>query len=160
MEFQAWPKIPRLVNEKYHFTEKIDGTNACIHIQDGEIGCQSRSRVITPEDDNYGFARWVRDNKSELLKLVPGRYFGEWWGQGIQRGYGMDRKVFSLFYYPYEFETDVVRRVPKIEAANAEEAVAILKEQGSLAAPGWNRPEGVIQYNELSKSYYKIIMDK
>jgi len=31
--FKAWPKIPRLENEIFHITEKIDGTNACIVIE-------------------------------------------------------------------------------------------------------------------------------
>ena len=30
--FRKWDKIPRLSNEKFHFSEKIDGTNACVII--------------------------------------------------------------------------------------------------------------------------------
>lgn len=120
MEFEAWPKTPRLNNGGVTITEKIDGTNACvifnpvseieaeisdfIIIYDGsvnqhyEVGVQSRKRFITPESDNAGFARYVHNNAYALLDLLgPGHHFGEWWGQGIQRRYGMDRKVFSLF---------------------------------------------------------------
>lgn len=59
----------------------------------------SRSRFITPEDDNFGFARWAQAHAEELLPLGPGRHFGEWWGSGIQRGYGLTKgeKRFSLF---------------------------------------------------------------
>ncbi len=59
----------------------------------------SRTRWITAQDDNHGFARWVEGNKQELLKLGAGRHFGEWWGSGIQRGYGLQKgeKRFSLF---------------------------------------------------------------
>jgi hypothetical protein len=60
---------------------------------------RSRSRWITPDDDNFGFAAWVEANRDELLTLGPGRHFGEWWGSGIQRGYGLPKgeKRFSLF---------------------------------------------------------------
>lgn len=57
----------------------------------------SRNRWITPTDDNYGFAKWVQANAEELVKLGPGQHFGEWWGAGIQRRYGLAEKRFSLF---------------------------------------------------------------
>lgn len=59
----------------------------------------SRKRFITPgkSTDNFGFAGWVRDNAEELVKLGPGVHYGEWWGKGIQRNYGLDEKRFSLF---------------------------------------------------------------
>ena len=47
--------------------------------------------------DNHGFARWVSENAEELLKLGEGRHYGEWHGKGIQRGYGLEEKRFSLF---------------------------------------------------------------
>ena len=110
--FKAWPKIPRLENEVYHITEKIDGTNGAIIIQDcavedGKIlarvsgfyiWAQSRTRLITPENDNFGFAAWVKANAEQLINdLGEGYHYGEWWGQGINRGYGLDHKRFSLF---------------------------------------------------------------
>lgn len=62
------------------------------------IGAQSRKHLIWPGSDNFGFAGWVKANAKVLADLLgPGRHFGEWWGQGIQGGHGMDRKVFSLF---------------------------------------------------------------
>mgnify|MGYP003350386674 CR=1 FL=1 len=42
IEFKAWDKIPRLENEKYFITEKIDGTNAQICI--GEDGLFAKKR--------------------------------------------------------------------------------------------------------------------
>ena len=36
-------------------------------------------------------------HRLSMTFLVPGRHFGEWWGSGIQRGYGLDEKTFSLF---------------------------------------------------------------
>ena len=96
-EFQQFPKIPRFSREII-ITEKIDGTNAQIFItEDLKMFAGSRNRWLTLEDDNYGFAAWVNSNYVELLKLGPGRHFGEWWGKGIQRNYSQTEKKFSLF---------------------------------------------------------------
>ena len=114
--FEDFPKIARL-NRQCIISEKIDGTNGCIYIggTDGQGGREgegaiyfhdgyfihagSRSQWITPENDNHGFAKWVVEHGEELIKLGPGRHFGEWWGSGIQRGYGLSggEKRFSLF---------------------------------------------------------------
>lgn len=97
-EFGSFAKIPRLSRTAIA-TEKIDGTNAQIWISDdgSEIAAGSRNRWITPEDDNYGFARWVQEHRDQLITLGPGRHYGEWWGSGIQRRYGLAEKRFSLF---------------------------------------------------------------
>lgn len=123
IDFLAWPKTPRLnAAGSTTITEKIDGTNACVIIMPLDeseqvvagdppiidviehndvfyaVAAQSRKRLIFPGQDNAGFAAWVEANATELVDLLgSGRHFGEWWGQGIQRRYGMDRKVFSLF---------------------------------------------------------------
>lgn len=82
-------------------TEKLDGTNAQVFISPdlNIVAAGSRNRWITPDADNFGFARWVKDHRDELLQLGPGRHFGEWWGSGIQRGCGLPKgeKRFSLF---------------------------------------------------------------
>lgn len=165
IEFKAWPKIPRLENEKYFITEKIDGTNACIIIdEEGNFGCQSRSKLITPEDDNYGFARWAYANKEELMKLGEGHHYGEWWGQGIQRGYGLTEKRFSLFntarWNPDNPNLPSCCHVVPILTGTIEEALDDLKTNGSKAAPGFMQIEGVIVYSYLAKNLYKVIIDK
>lgn len=67
IEFTPFPKIARL-NRTVVVTEKIDGTNAAVGVtEDGVVYAQSRKRVITPEQDNFGFATWVRD-KDESAK--------------------------------------------------------------------------------------------
>ena len=109
--FTPFPKIGRM-KRGCVITEKIDGTNAAVRIAplpiasdapytsvvgDYAVFAQSRSRFITPDDDNYGFARWVAENASSLVELGEGIHFGEWWGAGIQRRYGLTEKRFSLF---------------------------------------------------------------
>ena len=104
VEFMPFPKIPRL-NRDITITEKIDGTNGAIGIVmhgpgEYEVYAQSRGRIITPENDNAGFAAWVEQNKEVLAQtLGAGLHFGEWWGKGIQRGYDQTRKWFSLFNF-------------------------------------------------------------
>ncbi len=141
-------KIAR-INRGCVITEKIDGTNAAVVVEDGlldtwpsvqpadqgvivnrEIGgeqksllvtAQSRSRLITTEDDNFGFASWVRENAESLVDdLGVGLHFGEWWGAGIQRGYGLQKgdRRFSLFNTKrwfeeqFEFTTSEMNCVP------------------------------------------------
>ena len=143
-EFKPWFKTPRL-DSPFIITEKIDGTNSAILIQELDMpilqapyfgviadcssedteqtepryfgfAAQSRNRFIYPGDDNYGFAAWVSDHMSELMDILgPGRHYGEWWGGGLQRGYGLDKKDkrFSLFnikrYNPLETVGDLAK---------------------------------------------------
>jgi hypothetical protein len=164
--FKAWPKIPRLENEVYHITEKIDGTNACVIINEQGVFAQSRTRLITPEDDNYGFAKWVQTNAKTLIQdLGEGYHYGEWWGQGINRGYGLDHKRFSLFN-PTK-HSDICYNVPYLGYTDAidlqltiEDKKDILLQHGSCASPGYYRPEGLVIYAEKAKCYWKVIIDK
>jgi hypothetical protein len=102
-EFRGFNKIPRLSREII-ITEKIDGTNGLIYIDEqNNIFAGSRSRWLWGSiqdeihNDNHGFAQWVKVNQTELLKLGKGYHYGEWWGKGIQRGYNLQEKRFSLF---------------------------------------------------------------
>lgn len=170
IEFQAWPKIPRL-NRSMVVTEKIDGTNAAVLITgDGQVGAQSRKRLITPEDDNYGFAAWVQEHREVLIdRLGPGRHFGEWWGRGIQRGYGLDERRFSLFNTS-RWDSDVVADVPGLavvpvlyaggfDTRLVNELVTELQIVGSIAAPPFSRPEGVCVYLPASNSSFKVMVE-
>lgn len=167
MEFIHWPKIPRLVNETFHITEKIDGTNACIVIsEDGNILTQSRKQFITPAKDNYGFARWAYENQEVLInELGPGYHFGEWWGQGIQRNYGLTEKRFSLFN-PTK-SSSICHNIPILISCSFEYLdfeIKMLQKtmlaNGSYVAPGFMKPEGLIIYGEQSKCYWKVLFDE
>ena len=186
-EFHEFPKMARLSRECI-ITEKIDGTNAQIFItDDGQMFVGSRTRWITPEDDNFGFARWAQDHKEELLKLGPGRHFGEWWGQGIYRGYNMKERRWSLFNVsrwclhggtPQPIRTansglvkmqDVLppcchlvpvlyRGVFTTEAC--ENALAWLRENGSAASPGFRKPEGIVCFHVAANVGFKKTLEK
>lgn len=133
---------------------------------------QSRQRFIVParikaKSDNYSFAQWVDQHVDELTKLGPGYHFGEWWGYGIQRGYGMSEKHFSLFNVSRWGEgkqgrpacCDVVPLIGYMTPDKIDCEVEMLREKGSLAAPGYMRPEGLIIWHSQSKNYYKVLLE-
>ena len=156
-----------------------------------DVGAQSRNRLIDPAHDNFGFAAWVEENAQELVDILGvGRHFGEWWGSGIQRGYGLTKgeKRFSLFnvtrYNPYDsfeemcanadvppwFELPALRLVPVLYHSNedadsvlieysAYAALTDLKLEGSYAAPGFMRPEGIVLFHARSGQTFKKYVD-
>lgn len=194
IQFRQFPKIPRYRREVC-LTEKIDGTNAAIQIRpfaeytDGSpmpiavtahmkdahgvdqgpygMWAQSRQQFITQLKDNYGFARWVADHSGELFGLGEGTHFGEWWGYGIQRGYGMPEKCFSLFnvarYQPGRDTPPACCRVVPLIGYFTPDQIApqleLLRTHGSYAAFGYQRPEGIIIWHTQSKQYYKILVE-
>lgn len=171
IEFKEFPKIHRL-NRQVIVTEKIDGTNACVVVgDDGSVAAQSRSRLITPADDNYGFAAWVEAHKAELLELGPGHHYGEWWGAGIQRKYGLRERRFSLFntHRWGESRPACCHVVPVIAMGDpsggcpfniVQRAVDDLALTGSIAAPGFMRPEGVVAFHVASGALFKVTLEK
>ena len=164
MEFEGFPKIRRL-SRSCIITEKLDGTNASVYIgEDGAFLAGSRNRWITPDDDNYGFARWAHEHREELMMLGHGHHFGEWWGAGIQRGYGLAEKRFSLFNTqrwsdPAALPT-CCHVVPVLASGMFSSSLVIesllrLALEGSVAAQGFMDPEGVIIYHEASQTLFK-----
>jgi len=169
LEFREFQKIARLSREMI-VTEKIDGTNGVIAIgQDGEFQVGSKSRFIAPEQDNFGFAKWAYENKEELMKLGAGFHYGEWWGYGIQRGYGLKEKRFSLFNTS-RWTDDVVRPtcchvvpvlyVGMFDTRAIQYQLEVLATSGSIAAPGFMKPEGVIVFHPQSQYFFKKTIEK
>ena len=168
-QFVEFRKIPRLTRDCI-ITEKIDGTNAVICITaDGQFLVGSRTRWITPEDDNYGFAKWAHANKEELMRLGEGTHFGEWWRQGVQRNYGLTERRFSLFN-THRWSDDAVRPkcchvVPVLnsgafDTGMVQAAIDVLRRDGSKAAPGFGNPEGVVVFHTASNSLFKKTLNK
>lgn len=170
MDFVEFSKIYR-VSRPCIVTEKIDGTNASICItEDGQFLTGSRTRWITVTDDNYGFAKWAEAHKEELIsKLGVGHHFGEWWGQGIQRNYGLKEKRFSLFNTS-RWSDPMLRPacchvVPVLyegmfNTEKIEECISILRASGSIAAPGFLKPEGVVCYHIQGNFSLKKTLEK
>ena len=184
--FTAFPKMARLQREVI-VTEKIDGTNAQVYIsEDGNMLFGSRTRWITPEDDNFGFAKWATDHKDELMQLGPGRHFGEWWGRGIQRDYGLEERRFSLFNVSrWCLHGEEPKFIPTADPRNvklqdmlpacchlvpilyqgffstAEATIQLweLGQTGSKAAPGFMNPEGIVVFHTAGNVGFKMTLD-
>lgn len=189
MEFREFPKMARLFRDVC-LTEKIDGTNAQIYLdEDLNMKVGSRSRWITPEDDNFGFAKWAYDHYEELKGLGPGRHFGEWWGSGIQRGYGLEKgeKRFSLFntlrwaehgeelkpipngnpkaeVKYQQYPPACCHVVPELYRGEfsteaVNQCLFDLRNYGSEAAEGFSRPEGVVVFHIAGNVGFKVTLE-
>lgn len=202
MNFTPFDKIPRLRRETI-ITEKIDGSNAqvcivpvrdlvpdkaeAVYIDHPSVAdpvaifAGSRTRWVTPgkTTDNYGFAAWVLANAQELRRLGPGAHFGEWFGAGINRGYGLTERRFALFntsrWLPVvtggvaDSDTgELIRccevvpliwRGPALDTRDADNAVEMLRARGSFAVPGFMRPEGIVIYHVASQTLFKQTLE-
>lgn len=92
----------------YKSKVKLHGTNSGVRITKDGVTAQSRTRDITPNDDNMGFAKWVEANKKcfENLRWMLLNdddcivVFGEWCGPGIMKGVAVNsipNRVFAVF---------------------------------------------------------------
>lgn len=137
-------------------------------------GSRTRWLDCSSNGDNYGFAKWVKANAKDLLKLGEGRHYGEWWGKGIQRGYGIEEKRFSLFNVgrwgdiDTKFhEDDKRQRCPNccsvvpilyqgmFDTVRIESVLEHLRINGSSAVKGYLNPEGIIIYHTASGKMFK-----
>jgi len=179
VEFRKFPKISRLQSPVI-VTEKLDGTNACVVIvhtgmTTHVVRAQSRNRFLTPDDDNYGFARWVADNSEMLVDLLgPGYHYGEWFGQGIARNYALTRKWFALFQVDRYAEMagnravdmDGIGMMLVPELLRAVTFCPNVLEQARFALSGGSkinnfpRPEGYVIFFEHNRATFKVVLDK
>jgi len=168
-EFRKFGKIPRF-NREIVITEKIDGTNGVVYVtENGLVFAGSRKRWLTIENDNYGFAAWVWRHQGELVELGPGFHYGEWYGRGIQRNYGLDHRRWALFNVgrwnvdnPPPTCCDVVptlSRDPFPYSGTIPLPLSLLKMQGSVAVPGFMNPEGIVIYHTAAKQLFKITLE-
>lgn len=148
-----------------------DERNSVIRYGDYVLFAQSRTRFITPKYDNFGFAQWVAENATGLVEtLGVGRHFGEWWGRGIQRGYGINERRFSLFD-TNRWEAEEVfsagvpglRVVPVLYRGPFDEdeiilSLSMLRDFGSVAAPRYEDPEGIVIYHTAANTAFKVTL--
>jgi len=181
--FPKFPPIPRWYKD-WIITEKIDGTNGLICVIDTSdytieqvheplaeidglrVYAGSRNRWLEAEKgkDNYGFAAWVKEHAEDAVALGVGLHYGEWYGQGIQRNYGLSEKRFALFNTSRWTESrpesfDVVPVLWQGEGyviSNAiDDVLWQLEEEGSVMVPGFYNPEGIVIYNIETGKYWK-----
>lgn len=119
---------------KFQGSVKLHGTNAAVvyDVASDSISYQSRERVLTLEQDNAGFmaaqskndAQWRRDMQSLIghyiiqvdstLAITKVAVYGEWCGQGIQRGVAISElsKMFVIFAIKLIFEDETSEWCP------------------------------------------------
>jgi hypothetical protein len=206
-DYPKFRPIPRL-HRKIVITEKVNGSNglvevteidldtldgpldgigAVIHTVEGPtylVRAGSRNRWLSPDNDNFGFAKWVWESARELSNLGVGKHYGEWFGKGIQSGYGLDEKRFALFnvnrwYNPRDPEVTpayleqfpkaqpipelaTLTVVPVISIIDGkytniavDEALHTLESEGSFIAPGFKDPEGIVVWHDAAGAYFK-----
>ena len=129
--FVAWPEIKSFYEVRRTLTHapdllpggrtlvpygakiKLHGTNGAVRVcSDGEVFVSSRTKIITPKDDNAAFAAFVEEHKaswtgkirSRMEDLGMGRadliLFGEWCGPKINRAVAVcsiPERVFAVF---------------------------------------------------------------
>lgn len=118
---------------KFHGTVKLHGTNAGVSYNriDG-IWAQSRNDIITIEEDNAGFAKFVEKNKKvfeDLFKRLEYlikdddtiiTIFGEWAGGNIQSGVAINgiEKFLSIFAVKVSLSKENRYYLPKEDYSN------------------------------------------
>lgn len=170
--FTPMESIPRR-SKDIVITEKIDWTNASVIVDEfGNVSAGSKNRIISIDNDNYWFARWVDQNKEQLKLLGEWCHRWEWRWQGIQDWYTMDRKIFSLFAV-HRWGDGMLRPVccdvvPILYSWEnrpwvIQETMEALLSTGSVAAKKYGvsfyKPEGVVIYHTASKQLYKKTFD-
>lgn len=102
MDFRKYMHVERLgsdevvglLNGECYVFPKVDGTNASVWLDDGEIKAGSRNRELTLDRDNAGFYAWVLDREDQFMDLLSEypswRLYGEWLVPHTLRTYRKD----------------------------------------------------------------------
>lgn len=70
-------KYPDYLVGEIYITPKLDGTNACVYYENGEVKAGSRKRAINIDSDNAGFALWVKTSKNNEAIALRNFFIGE-----------------------------------------------------------------------------------
>jgi hypothetical protein len=158
----------------WEWTCQIETADACVYT----VYVGVRNGWVSKTQDNFGLAGWVYDHAHELVKLGEGTHSGEWWGKDIHRGYGLRERRFSLFnvsrwasaepgtvVLPNQTVAPACCHVVPVLARGTlntlpvERAVGKLTVYGSIAAPGYSKPEGVVVYHTAADTLFKLTLD-
>lgn len=85
----------------YRSKVKLHGSNTAVYRVGSEIICQSRTSILTSEDDYAGFAKFIESSKTYWLNIAENLVvYGEWVGPGIQDSVAVSSipdKAFCVF---------------------------------------------------------------
>lgn len=153
-----------------HVFPKLDGTNASVWFDGEQIRVASRRRVITPDDDNAGFAAWVvSDGGASVQDFCVDHpsaiVYGEWMVPHTLKTYREEtwRRfwIFDVYdreagtYVSYEtyaprmepYKLDVIEPLCTIQDPSPEQLAAQVETNTYLIADGAGLGEGVVLKN-------------
>ena len=185
-EYPKYPSIERFENIYSVISEKVDGTNGLMEIHEvfpkpdsdvtHVVTFGSRNKWIDVHSDNAGFANFFTPHIDKIVRVpeilkanavneldnrnkacnMPIRIYGEWFGQSIQRTYGLKQKLFMPFHTllakalieagvpniiePFIFYTG------KFDKSISDGFMDTLKTHGSCVVPGYFQAEGIVVY--------------
>lgn len=184
IEFKAWPKITRR-KSKCTIAEKANGSNGAlafqvtdvsptdgreIYVLDIEMAVQTRTRVVTTQDDQTGIAKWAEANRETLIEdllyiegnlPVPSSEPQYHYGEFMTRGH--TEPHFYLFntrrWTGIEFSTPTLKVVPVLYEGDyydgvVEECLEDLRQNGSRIHPDLPS-EGVVVYYPGNDTMFK-----
>lgn len=183
--FKKYQHVERFGNEEVIGIEngtcfvfpKIDGTNASVWFEDGNIKAGSRNKELTLESDNAGFYKWVleQDYFEKFFKECPNyTLYGEWLVPHTLKTYTKDAwKNFYVFdvceivdeeiryipYYEYhrllsDYGIAFIPPLAEIKNGNYEKFVSFLEKNTFLIEDGKGNGEGIVIKNYSFKNKY------
>lgn len=183
IDFLPWGKTTRRLSE-CTVSEKAHGSNGAIafqvtqieppkgrevYILDFEMAVQTRTRIVTTQDDQTGIARWAEANRDTLIKdlcyidgVPPQKdglsyHFGEFMTRGHKEPH------FYLFntrrWTGVKFKTPTLKVVPVLYQGEyyegvIEECLEDLRQNGSRIHPGLPA-EGTVTYWKGNDNKFK-----
>lgn len=178
MEFKKYQHIERFGTDEVQDIElgsvfifpKIDGTNASVWLNNGEVKAGSRTRELTLDNDNAGFyAAILQDQRiaDYLAKHPDHRLYGEWLVPHSLKTYRQDAwRKFYVFdvcidreegveYIPYpiyqpmleEFDLDYIPPIAIIKNGNYEAFLKAIEKNFFLIEDGKGVGEGIVIKN-------------
>lgn len=141
-------KMPIL---SFEGTVKLHGTNNAIILTETSFYCQSRERIITPESDNAGAARFVYSLSEDDVNILRSNIdwvkhnkitiFSEWAGKGIQKTVAISQIDKSVFIF-------------KAAVINEDE-----EKEEWISTRGWKLPNGFYDIYSFPNAVFRIDID-
>lgn len=165
---QSWAEyheqpLPTLM---FRGTVKLHGTNAGIKRTNGTYIAQGRTRELSIEDDNYGFANWLATNikdsqfKSELDNMfdnvcpdpdVDIVIYGEWCGKGIQKKVAVAQLEKRFVAFGAKVRSDYVELTQSVNMPSFSQVDNILTAGTFLVGVDFSEPAQALQtFEELT----------
>ncbi|MBS9779925.1 MAG: hypothetical protein KGV51_04790 [Moraxellaceae bacterium] len=130
----VYDRTKPLPTVEFHSTIKVHGTNACVSLDsDHNIRYQSRNQLITENNDNQGFVKWLKSDPMRHMRLVANLtlakqafsniapvqqvlIYGEFAGENIQKGVAVSsiKKAFFPFLLKVEFTNGAIAETDQV----------------------------------------------